>query len=270
MAFLMEDMTVKDMNEAIKCTKTAIIPVGVVEQHGFHLPLSTDIHNSYELSKKAGERLKAVVAPSVNYCYSGGELLGTINISTQVFSLLITDICLEFVRMGFKNIVVLLGHAGTDNKVALRSSLQMILKRNPHLTDLTLSLVECWELSPTWLDCFKMEPEHDFHAGMAETSLMLYWKPELVKDTIEMDEPEVSRMMRSDQDWFEASEKKIDSRFIIPRTYQRKEIKVGVMGFPEKANKELGEIICNEMIEGLVEYINMLNSHTSRSDNCGL
>lgn len=262
MAYFMEEMTVKDMNEALKRTKTAIIPVGVVEQHGFHLPLSTDIHNSYELAKRASDRINAVVAPSVNYCYSGGELMGTINISPQVFSLLITDICLELARMGFRNIAVLLGHAGTDNKNALRSSLQMILKRNPHLTDLTLSLVECWELSPSWMECFRMEPEHDFHAGMAETSLMMYWKPELVREKVEMDDPEISRMMRSDQDWFEVSEKKIDSRFIIPRTYQRKEIRVGVMGFPEKASRELGEKICMEMVEGLAEYIELLNSHT--------
>jgi len=262
MAYFMENMTVKDMEEALTKTRTVIIPVGIVEQHGYHLPLSTDIHNANEIPKKAGDRLEAVVAPVVPYCYSGGELLGTVNISPQVFSLLIMDICSEFARMGFKNIVVLLGHGGTDNKNALRSALQMILKRNPHLKDITLSLVECWELSPTWLEYFRMEPEHDFHAGLVETSLMMYWKPELVRDTIEMDEPEISRMMRTDQDWFEKSEKAVDHRFIIPKTSQREEIKVGVMGFPEKASREIGEKICNEMVEGLVEYINLLNQHT--------
>ena len=38
MAYFMEDMTVKDMQEAMKKTSTVIIPVGVVEQHGYHLP----------------------------------------------------------------------------------------------------------------------------------------------------------------------------------------------------------------------------------------
>lgn len=263
MAFIMENMTVKDMEDALKCTRTVIIPVGVIEQHGYHLPLSTDIHNATEVPKRAGDRLNAVVAPTVPYCYSGGELLGTVNISTQVFSLLVMDICSEFARMGFENIVVLLGHGGTDNKIALKNSLQMILKRNPGLNNMTLSLVECWELSPTWLGCFGLEPEHDFHAGLAETSLMMYWKPELVRESIVMDEPEVARMMRTDQDWFEASVKKIDHRFIIPKTYQREEIKIGVMGFPEKANKELGEKICKEMVEGLIDYIDLLNSQNS-------
>lgn len=259
MAYFMENMTVKDMREVLDKTTTVIVPVGVVEQHGYHLPLSTDYHNANELPRRAGERLNAVVAPTVPYCYSGGELPGTINISPQVFSLLIMDICHELVRNGFMDIVVLLGHAGTDNINALKSSLQMILKRNPDMSDITLSLVECWELSPSWLECFHMQPEHDFHAGMAETSLMMYWKPELVKENIVMDEPEISRMMRSDQDWFEVQEKKVDHKFIVPKLYQRKEIQVGVMGFPEKANKELGEKICNEMKEGLIKYIDFLN-----------
>ena len=259
MAYFMETMTVKEMEEAIKQTKTVIIPVGIMEQHGYHLPLSTDVYNATEVPKRAGERLNAVVAPPVSYCYSGGELAGTVNISPQVFSLLIMDICSEFTRMGFLNVVVLLGHGGTDNRKALISSLQMFLKRNSHLKDVTISLVECWELSPIWMSYFRMEPEHDFHAGEVETALMMYWKPELVKETIVMDEPYISRMMRTDCDWFEVAEKDPDHRFIITRTYQRKEIKVGVMGFPERATRELGEKICGEMVEGLVEYIAFLN-----------
>ena len=262
MLYIMENMTVKDMEEAIKQTKTVIIPVGVVEQHGYHLPLSTDMYNATEVPKRAGDRLNAVLAPLVPYCYSGGELLGTVNISPQVFSLLIMDICSEFARMGFKNLVILLGHGGTDNKIALKSALQMVLKRNPHLSDITISLAEVWDFSPTWLGYFRREPEHDFHAGAVETSLMLYWKPELVRDRIEMDDPEISRMMRTDQDWFEKAERKLDSKFIIPKVKQREEIKIGVMGFPEEACRELGEKICKEMVEGLAEYIRLLNDST--------
>jgi creatinine amidohydrolase len=255
----MENMTVKDMEEALQKTKTVILPVGVVEQHGYHLPLSTDIHNAQELVKRSADRIEAVVAPTIPYCYSGGELPGTINVSPAVFSLLITDICSEFVRIGFKNIVVVLGHGGTDNLNAMKSSLQMILKRNPQLRDITLSLVECWELSPTWLKYFNMQPEHDFHAAAVETSLMMYWKPELVRKEIVMDEPEIARMMRTDQDWFEQSEKNIDHKFVIPNVTQRKEIKVGVMGFPEMASVELGEKICKEIVDGFVEFIDLLH-----------
>lgn len=266
MAFYMEEMSVRDMERAMEKTKTVIIPVGVVEQHGYHLPLSTDIHNSVQLTRKAGDKLNAVVAPAVNYCFSGGTLLGTVNISPNTFGLLISEICSEFVRMGFKNIIVLLGHAGTDNKAALKNTLQMVLRRDEELAKkITLSLVECWDLSPTWLDGFAMEPEHDFHAGMIETSLMMYWKPELVQDEIVMDDEYTSKMMRTDQDWFEKRDKAIDHPFIVERVGQRDEIKVGVMGFPERANRELGEKVCNEMVQGLTEYVDMLEERTKIS-----
>lgn len=262
MAFFMEDISVRDMERAREITKTVIIPVGVVEQHGYHLPLSTDIHNSVQLTRQAGDRLNAVVAPSVNYCFSGGELLGTVNISPNTFGLLISEICCEFVRMGFKNIIVLLGHAGTDNRIALKNTLQMILRRNPDMAKkITLSLIEAWDLSQTWLDGFAMEPEHDFHAGMIETSLMMYWKPELVQSEICMDDEYTSKMMRTDQDWFEKREKVINHPFVIEKTGQRNEIKVGVMGFPELATRELGEKVCMEMVDSLVRYVDFLESN---------
>lgn len=262
MAFFMDKMTVKEMNEAMEKTKTVIIPTGVVEQHGFHLPLSTDILNSTKPLELAHDRLNAIVAPSVNYCFSGGELLGTVNVSPNTFGLYISEIVSEFIRMGFENIIVFLGHAGTDNIKALKNSLQMLLRRNKEMSEkITLSLVEVWNLSPTWLSGFAMEPEHDFHAGMMETGLMMYWAPELVKTEFVMDDDYTSKMMRTDQDWFEKKTKPVDSPFIVETVGQRDEIEVGVMGFPERATKELGRKICDEIIENLCNYVDMLEEH---------
>lgn len=262
MAYFMTQMTVQDMEQAIQKTKTVIIPVGVVEQHGYHLPLSTDIHNAVRPLEIAGDRLNAVVAPSVNYSFSGGELLGTVNVSPNTFGLYISEICSEFIRMGFENVIVFLGHAGTDNLNSLKNSLQMLLRRSQDLYEkTTISLVEAWNLSPTWLGGFKLEPEHDFHAGMMETGLMMYWKPELVRKDIVMDDEYISRMMRTDQDWFEKREKRIDSPFMIEKVSQREEIKIGVMGLPHEATPELGETICNEIIDNLVDYVNLLEAN---------
>jgi creatinine amidohydrolase len=262
MAFYMNSMTVRDMKQAMEQTKTVIIPVGVVEQHGYHLPLSTDILNAVRPLELAGDRLNAVIAPSVNYCFSGGELLGTVNVSPNAFGLYISEICSEFIRMGFENVVLFLGHAGTDNHNALKNSLQMLLRRNHDLAEkVTISMVEVWRLSPTWLSGFTLEPEHDFHAGMMETAITMYWAPELVRDEIVMDEEYFARMMRTDQDWFEKRTKPIDSPFVVETVGQRDEIEVGVMGLPELATKELGETICNEIIDNLVQFIDTLEEH---------
>lgn len=121
MNYIMNEMTVKEFKKALEKTKTAVLPVGVVEQHGYHLPLGTDTIRAEEFSKRAAPKMNAVVLPAIPYCYSGGELPGTINISPQVFSLLVTDIVLELARLGFKNVVIFLAHGGTDNRIALES-----------------------------------------------------------------------------------------------------------------------------------------------------
>lgn len=258
----MEKMSVRDIKSAMEKTKTVIIPVGVVEQHGYHLPLSVDIYNAVKPLELAGDKINAVVAPSVNYCFSGGELTGTVNVSPNTFGLYISEICAEFIRMGFKNVVIFVGHGGTDNCVALQNSLKMLLRRNKDIAENnTISYIETWDLSATWIDGLDMEPEHDFHAGMIETSLMMYWAPELVQDDIVLDEEYVARMMRTDQDWFEKKSKPIDHPFVVETVGQRDEVKVGVMGFPERASKELGEKVCNEIIDSLVDYVNMLEEH---------
>lgn len=70
-----------------------------------------------------------------------------------------------------------------------------------------------------------MEPEHDFHAGMMETSMMMYWAPELVRD----------------------------------------EIEVGVMGLPELASVEIGEKIANEMVDNLCAFVDKLEEKSNEN-----
>ncbi len=260
MAYIMKNMTVEDMN-ALEI-KTVIIPVGVVEQHGFHLPLCTDICNAEKPIELAGDRLHALIAPTVNYCFSGGTLRGTINITPNIFGLYVTDICKEFVRLGFKNIVLFMGHAGTENMNALRDSLQMLL-RSLDRNDVTVSLICPWDLSPSHWFLKEENGEADFHAGDVETSLMMYWAPELVRDKIVLDDEDIARNLRTDQDWYAKSEKALEHPFVLPKVTQREEIRVGVMGYPMRATREKGEIVAKEIVEGLISYIDMLNEKNS-------
>ena len=197
MAYFMDRMTVRDMELALEKTKTVIIPVGIVEQHGYHLPLTTDILNAVKPLEIGADRIDAVIAPPVNYSYSGGELIGTVNVSPNVFGLYMCEICEEFFKMGFLDIIIFMGHGGTDNIACLQNSLQMMLRRDHKRADnITVSMMDCCHSSPTWLSGFELEPEHDFHAGMMETSLMLYWAPEQVRDEYILDEEPIAKAMR--------------------------------------------------------------------------
>ena len=248
---LMENMTVKDVRTALKKVKTVLVPLGVVEQHGYHLPLSTDIHNTYEVCKRLSKKTGCLVAPPLNYSFSGGELPGTINISPQVMSLVVMDIIRSLAQQGFRNVVLVLGHGGTENLNAIRDCTRLFLRQNPHF-DIVLVVAPVWEFSRIWMRAFK---EHDFHAALIETSLMMYWKPELVREDIQVDKGKIYEDMKLNQDNYLQVEKPFDNKYVVPRLGQKPEIKVGVMGDPKGANAELGEKVCEEVVEGLSKLI---------------
>ncbi|MBI5875470.1 MAG: creatininase family protein, partial [Deltaproteobacteria bacterium] len=64
---LLENITMSDFKKGLKNTKTLIVPFGTVEEHGSHLPLSTDTIQVYEVVKEAAKRIKVFVAPPLHY-----------------------------------------------------------------------------------------------------------------------------------------------------------------------------------------------------------
>ncbi len=252
-ARVLHDMTVKEITEGLQETQSIILPVGIVEQHGFHLPVSVDIHNAVEIARRAGDLTGCFVAPPVHYNNSGGTLPGTINISPQVFSLMLTDILQSLAFQGFRKVVILLGHGGSESLVAARDAVHHFLRLRPEVKGLVVCVVPFAELSETYM---KSIGERDYHAGLYETSMMLYWKPELVKmEAAELDEPEVLEMMRSDPDAYAKGEKKTSSKFEITRYVQDQRIKVGVMGDYHGANAELGRKIAEECSTSLASLL---------------
>lgn len=254
-ARIMFDMTVEEVREGLKDMKTVILPVGCTEQHGYHLPLSVDIHNATEVTRMASERCGCFVAPTLHYSFSGGTLPGTVNISPQVYSAFLMDIFQSFVEQGFKNIIVFLGHGGTENNKATFDAAENFQRLRPSIDDVTIAVTGL-DLSET---CLKSFDEGDYHAAFFETSLMLFWKPEMIKmDRAQLDDPEFVARMRTDPDAYLNKTKRIDNKFVIARLTQRDEMQVGVMGDFTGANAEHGGKIANELADGLANLVNEL------------
>lgn len=251
-SYLWEFMSVKEIRKALKKTKTVILPVGVIEQHGYHLPLNTDVYNAYELARLVSEKTGCLVAPPLTYAFSGGTLPGTININPQVVSLIIIEACRSFASQGLKNIIILLGHGGSENQKAAEEAVDMFLRQNSKLK-VNIALLPFVELSPTIKKCFK---DKDYHAGYMETSLMLYWHPELVrKDEIATDKKPILNMLRKDPDSYQVKKKTISNKHVYPKITQHPGIKVGVMGDPYKASIEFGKKIVKECVSNITGLI---------------
>ena len=241
-----EKMTVREIRAYLEKRTSVILPIGVIEQHGYHLPTCTDVLNARETAVRVGKQLGMLVAPTINMSFSGGQLPGTINISPNVMGLLVGDVLCSLAAQGFKNIFIVLGHGGSENKRALDNTLNLLLRDNPAFKDVMLVLAPVWEFGAAWDDGFA---GHDWHAGWVETSLVMAVAPELVQmEHLQTDAPDILANMREHPDNYQYAQKPIDHRLVVPRMQQRPEIEVGVMGAPEEATPEKGRHMLNELV----------------------
>ena len=253
---VMENMTVKMVREYLNKKNSIIIPVGVIEQHGYHLPLCTDALMAFHLSRKIGEQTGILVAPTIHQSFSGGGLPGTINISPSVMSLVVSDTLLSLASQGFKNFYLILGHGGSENIRALDNALKLLLRMNPTFADSMIALLPIWKLRKQESEIEKAFKDHDWHAGWCETSLVMAIAPELVRmEELELDQEPLLKLQIEHPDNYQHAEKIVDDDFVVPRMTQRPDIKVGVMGTPKKATAELGRKIIEEMVEVGTEKI---------------
>jgi creatinine amidohydrolase len=254
-------MTVKMVREYLARKKSIIIPIGGIEQHGYHLPLRTDAIIAERIAWQIGAQVDILVAPAVVTTFSGGGLPGTINISPSVMSLVISDTLLALAGQGFRNIYLFLGHGGSENLRALQDGLKGLLRNNPAFERTMIALLPIWRFGRKesgWRLAFR---EKDWHAGWLETSLMLALAPELVRlDELELDAPELLRLQREHPDNYQRAEKIVDDEFVVPRITQRPDIRVGVMGEPQKASRKLGLEIVADIVEAATTKITALEA----------
>lgn len=253
---LMTELTVREVAGYARRWRAVLVPLGACEQHGYHLPLSTDSHNAREFCRRAADRTGALVAPVLHYGFSGGTLPGTVDISPATVAQLVADILESLARQGFRRIVLVAGHGGSENEAALRAGADRFLRARLPDTGVAVALFRFWESSETARALFAAG---DYHAGCLETSLMMYWQPELVGKAVR-DEPAVTGLLEKDQDAWQVKKKPVDDQRVLPAIAQHPGIKVGVMGFPEKADRALGEKICREVVDDLVGLVERLQA----------
>ena len=250
----MSEMSVMDVKKYLETNQTIVFPYGIVEQHGYHLPLSTDIHNAEMLSDIIAEGLGCMVAPTLNYCFSGGMLPGTINVKPNHFSAFVVDIIESLTVQGFRNIIIVPGHGGSESLENLRESLRIAKWMNPQLRETTVLLISFEDYSP--LAHKAVFEDHDFHSGNLETSMMLAYRPDLVHmENLTMDPPDVAERLRQDPDSYQDRTYKTSLKEEIPSTKQHADVQVGVMGHPELATAGFGQAVLDEFRNNIIPVL---------------
>jgi mycofactocin system creatininase family protein len=138
------------------------IPLGSTEQHGPHLPLSTDTDTAIALCERlAAERDDVAVAPAMPYGSSGEHagFAGTLSIGQQAVELVVLELG-RSASETFDHVLFVSAHGGNATAVS-----RAVARLRVESRDVSVFF-------PAW--------DGDAHAGFTETSLMLALRPETV------------------------------------------------------------------------------------------
>ncbi|WP_227761823.1 creatininase family protein [Zhaonella formicivorans] len=173
----LQELTWEDVAEYLKSDDIILFPVGSTEQHGPAGPLGVDSYAAIALAEDAAKETGVLVTPPLWFGDSPHHLdfPGTISLRTETLVEVAKDVICSLARHGFKKIIIINGHKGTNNAgliTACRSLHQY------ELPDVFLSLVDPMYLA-RGIAHIKDAVEH--HAGELEISHVWYKHPHLIK-----------------------------------------------------------------------------------------
>jgi creatinine amidohydrolase len=171
-----EELTAADFRQAIQQSKgTCLLPFGILEKHGLHLPLGTDLLNVRYASLHAAEQEFAVVFPEYYFgqIFEAKHEPGTVAYSMDLQLKLLQETTDEMARNGCKKIIIVNGHGGNEHLLPYFAQSQMDKPK-----DYVVYVLDGERSRPG--GPAKKSTGIDYHAGENESSNTLYTHPELV------------------------------------------------------------------------------------------
>ena len=170
-----EELTSADFRDAIaQAQGTCLLPFGILEKHGPHLPLGTDLLDVRYAALRAAEQNYTVVFPEYYFgqIFEAKHEAGTIAYSAELQLKLLQETTDEMARNGCKKIIIVNGHGGNENLLPYFAQSQL---DKPH--DYVV-YVQWGREEPKG---GPVKEDHvDMHAGETETSTMMIARPDLV------------------------------------------------------------------------------------------
>ena len=237
-----------------------ILPVGMLEEHGPHLPVGTDTFGVDYESKQVADRLSValpdwnlVLMPMVHYGSSGANQIGNIAVHPGTYGLrqstlrsLIADIGGQIAQNRFKWIFVMNGHGAPTHHVAVNEASDFVSETFA-VTMLNISGLfnadaaiqsKGRNIGTTYFSAADLTSfGSDVHAGVSETSAVLAVRPDLVRPN-----HKTLPTLRADS---------LEER----RNLARKPGWPGYFSAPAKANADYGRDIEGWWVEGMTDLI---------------
>ena len=247
MSYYFADKTWVEIEEYVKQNAVIILPVGTTEEHGHHLPVSTDAMIARKFGDEMGKALEGkvpvLVMETINYGFSMSIVRGwpgCPNVDTRTFADYIFNITDSLVQMGFRKIVMLDCHGNHD------CLLRLVMREIADKHNVYMMILAPFQLSAELYGQIKKDPEGDIHGGEWETSLVLAIDESLVKTDLYTDVDAI----------------RCNSILLGPvSTWGLQKTHTGLFGDPTSATKELGEAMIAEGTKNGVKYIEEYYNH---------
>jgi creatinine amidohydrolase len=226
-------MIVRDLvnTEILKLTKRktiALIPVGSIEQHGPHLPVSTDSDIVSYIAKEVSDKNGFLLLPTLQYGVSfEHHPFFNLSLSTATLEKILIELCVSLSKNHVDTVIILNGHHGNQDALKkLPSKVSKLINTKQHIF-----VYSYWHFMKRKFD----------HAGFVETSIMLSISDKVLMNKVE--------------------------KGLVPDNLSKKELnflnkranksfisvtKNGIWGDPTKANQKDGKAILGEIIANIV------------------
>jgi creatinine amidohydrolase len=241
---LLEEMTWLQIEELLESgTRTVIVPVGAVEQHGKHLPLNTDTLIAKALAREVARLLgNCVVGPVVSIGCSAHHMAfpGTVSLRSETLQEIVKDYCRSLARHGFETIIIIPSHGGDFPPV--QAACEILEEELAGVKLIGYTDQDAFiDLFSRLAGEFGLVPQvAGSHAGDVETSLIMAIAPQLV-DAGNM-EP-----------GYTGPDEEIDAR--INSEGMKGLAPNGVLGDPRTASPEHGQVYLQRFAAEIVKYV---------------
>jgi creatinine amidohydrolase len=264
------DMTWVEVEEAAKKDSIMLVPIGVIEQHGPHLPLATDTYGAYLVSVLTKAELEkrgidTVIAPPYYFGMTLGTSMfpGTVHINREPMIAVLTEALVSYSQSGFKKQFIVSHHGDPQHNDAIFQAIMNAREQGVEavyvLAGFGIDVIQSvytsvfgkpFPLPPSALIIAETSDETKeaqkrltkskmiVHAGERETSMIMRWFPDTLKEKERIETyPPVTPAFEE----FSQSVMRGGWRELSP---------LGYVGEPHVSKKENGELYAHEARDG--------------------
>jgi creatinine amidohydrolase len=232
-----------DVERRVAAGTLAVLAIGACEQHGAHLPLTTDTDMAHGVAGRIAATLDAFLLPPITYgdAWTAQTYPGTISISPRTLQAMLEDIGHSILRSGVKGLILVNGHFGNREPMLLAA--RQLSEAGLPVCHLDYPGLET--LAEKHCDSTPAGPGF-YHADEVETSFMLALRPEAVR--MDLASPQYPEFPKS---------------FGAEPMQMRDFNPTGVFGDPRPATAEKGEAIISGVVQASLDLVHHWRTHHS-------